>query len=110
VLQKVAREEVVKTMPEILANHAASNFQFHFLFTGDESRLLYAYHIRTIWILCPENADQVQRPSHIAKKTTAIVFFKETQLHIIDTLPQNEKIGAEYCAEHGAYYRGCKKE
>jgi hypothetical protein len=64
--QKVAREQVAENMLQILASHAASNF--HFLFTGDESWLLYAYHDRTMWTLCPENVDQVQRASHITKK------------------------------------------
>jgi hypothetical protein len=87
VAQKVAREEVAKTMLQILASHAASNF--HFLFSGDESWLLYAYHIRTIWTLCRKNVDQVQPPSHVAMKTMATVFFNGTGLHIIDILPQN---------------------
>jgi hypothetical protein len=93
----VAREEVAKTMLKILASHAASNF--HFLLTGDESWLLYAYHIRTIWTLSPENINQVQRPSHFAKETMAIVFFNGTGLHMIDILPQNQRMDAEYFAE-----------
>jgi hypothetical protein len=32
-----------KTMLEIPASHAASNFHFCFLFTGDETWLLYVY-------------------------------------------------------------------
>jgi hypothetical protein len=53
--QKVARELVAKNRLEILAAHAASNF--HFLFTGDESWLSYADHVRTMSTLCPENVD-----------------------------------------------------
>jgi hypothetical protein len=45
-------------MLEILAKHAVSNF--HFLLTGDELWLLYAYHVRTMWKLCPENVDETE--------------------------------------------------
>jgi histone-lysine N-methyltransferase SETMAR len=95
--QKVATEQVAENMLEILATHAASNF--HFLFTGDESWLLEAYHVETMWTLCPENVDQVQKASHITKKTMANVFFNETGLHI-DILPRNQKMDAEYFSEY----------
>jgi histone-lysine N-methyltransferase SETMAR len=85
-------------MLKILASHAGSNFHFHF--TGDQSSLLYAYHLRTIWTLCPENVDQVQRVSHITKKTIVTMFFNGTGLHMCDILPHNEKMNAEYFAEH----------
>jgi hypothetical protein len=94
----VAREQIAKDMLEILATHAASNF--HFIFTGDESWLLYAYQVRTMWTLCPENVDQVQRGSHITRKTMATGFFNETGLHMIDILPQNQKMDAEYFSEY----------
>jgi hypothetical protein len=96
--QKVATEQVAKNMLEILATHAASNF--HFLFTGDEPWLLYADHVRTMRTLCLENADQVQKASHITKKTMATVFFNGTGLHMIDILPQNQKMDAEYFSEY----------
>jgi histone-lysine N-methyltransferase SETMAR len=95
---KVAREHVAKNMLEILATHAASTF--HFLFTGDESWLLYADHVRTMWTLCPENADQVQGASHVTKKTMATMFFNGTRLHMIDILPQNQKMDAGYFSEY----------
>jgi hypothetical protein len=60
--QKVEREDLAKLMLEILAKHAISNF--HFLFTGDESWLLYAYHVPAMWTLCPANVDEIGRPSH----------------------------------------------
>jgi AraC-like DNA-binding protein len=41
-LQKDARVESAQEMLRELAKHQASNF--HFLFTGDESWLFYAYH------------------------------------------------------------------
>jgi histone-lysine N-methyltransferase SETMAR len=85
-------------MLEIPASHAASNFDF--LFAGDKSRLLCADHIRTMWTLCPEKVDQVQKVSHITKKTIATVFFTGTGLHMIDILPQNQKTDAEYFSEY----------
>jgi hypothetical protein len=65
---------------------------------------LYAHHIRTMRTLYPENVDQVQRPSHVAKKTMETVFFNGTGLHVTDILPQNQKMDAEYFAEHRVYY------
>jgi hypothetical protein len=53
-----------------------------------------------MWALCPENVDQVQQPSHVAMKTMATVFFNGTGLHMIDILPKNQKMDAEYFAEH----------
>jgi hypothetical protein len=97
VAQKVEREDLTKIMLEILAKHATS--KFHFLFPGDESWLLYAYHARTMWTLCPENVDEVQRASHAAKKTMMTVFFNGDGLHLIDILPGNQKMNAEYFAE-----------
>jgi hypothetical protein len=95
--QKVATEPVAKNMLEILATHAASDF--HFLFPGDESWLLYPYHVRTMWTLCPENVDQVGSASPMSKKTMATVFFNGAGLHMIDILPQNQKMDAEYFPE-----------
>jgi hypothetical protein len=53
-----------------------------------------------MWTLCLANIDQVQHPSHVAKKTMITVFFKGTGLHMIDILPQNQKVDTEYFAEH----------
>jgi hypothetical protein len=63
----------------------------------------YVYHIRTMWTLGPDNIDQIQQPSHIAKKRMATVFFNGTGLLMIDILPQNQKMDAEYFAEYRAY-------
>jgi hypothetical protein len=57
-----------------------------------------------MWTFCPDNIDQVQRPLHVAKKTMATVFFNVTELNMIDILPQNQKMDAEYFAEHRTYY------
>jgi hypothetical protein len=73
-VQKVVREELVKSMMEILASHAASNSLLRFVFPEDESWLLDASHIHTMWALCPENVDQIQRTSRIANQRMATVF------------------------------------
>jgi hypothetical protein len=57
VAQKVEREDLAKVMLKILAKHETS--KFHFLCTEDESWLLFAYHVRTMWTLCLENVDEV---------------------------------------------------
>jgi hypothetical protein len=59
-----------------------------------------------MWTLCPENVDQVQQPSHVAKKRMATVFFNGTGLHMIGILPQNQKMDSERFGsiEHRAYY------
>jgi hypothetical protein len=80
-------------MLEILAKHAVLNF--HFLFTGDESWLLSAYHVRTMWRLCPEKVDEIERPFYPAQKTMLTLFFNGDDLHLIDILPHNRKINAE---------------
>jgi hypothetical protein len=57
-----------------------------------------------MWIHCLENVGQVQQPSHVAKETMATVFFNGTKMHVIDLLPQNQKMGAECFEEHRVYY------
>jgi hypothetical protein len=52
-----------------------------------------------MWTLCPENVDELQHTSHAAKKTMVTVFFNGDGLHLIDILPQNQKMNAEYFAE-----------
>jgi hypothetical protein len=88
----VVREDLAESLLEIPAKHVALPF------ATDESWLLYAYHVRTMWTVCPESADKVQRPSHITKKATATVSFKGTGMDMTDILPQNQKINAEYSA------------
>jgi hypothetical protein len=53
-----------------------------------------------MWTLCPDNFDQVQKASHITKKLMVTVFFNGTGLRMIDILPQNQKIDAQYFSEY----------
>jgi hypothetical protein len=48
-----------------------------------------------MWTLSPENAEELQRPLHITKKTMATVFFNGKGTHMIDALPQNPKMNTE---------------
>jgi hypothetical protein len=69
----VEREDLAKTILEILARYATSNF--HFLFIGDESWLLSACHVRTMWTICQKNVDEVQPPSQPAQEAMVTVLF-----------------------------------
>jgi hypothetical protein len=51
-----------------------------------------------MWTLCLENADEAQRPSHVIEKTTVTVLLNGIGMHMIDILPQNQKMNAEYFA------------
>jgi hypothetical protein len=46
-------------------------------------------------IFCPENADEVQKASHVGKKAMVIVFFNGHGMDFIDILSQNQKVTAE---------------
>jgi hypothetical protein len=70
--QKVERQDLAKRTLEILAKDAVSNFPFPF--TRDKSWLRSAYHVRTMWKLCPDNVDETQRASHPGQKTMLTVF------------------------------------
>jgi hypothetical protein len=52
-----------------------------------------------MWTPCRENVDEVQHPSYTAEKTIVTEFWKSDGLHLIDILPQNQKINAECFAE-----------
>jgi hypothetical protein len=38
-------------------------------------------HICPMWVLCPENVDQIQRPSQVAKRIMATLFSKENNAY-----------------------------
>jgi hypothetical protein len=48
-----------------------------------------------MWTLCPENVDQIQRPSYLSTKTMTTVFFNGTGPHMIEILRQNQKMNAK---------------
>jgi hypothetical protein len=76
VAQNVERQDLAECMLEILAKHAVSNFYFRS--TEDESWLLCAYHVRTMWTLCPENVDETEFSSNPTQKTMLTVFSTPT--------------------------------
>jgi hypothetical protein len=60
--QKVVRVELAERMLLALAKHERSHP--HFLFTGDESWMFYAYDHRTMWVPSLDDVDQIERHSH----------------------------------------------
>jgi hypothetical protein len=95
-------------------NHAGDSrksgslrLSFSFLFTGDESWSLFAYMPITsepCGHSVLEMLTKFNGPSRVAKKTMATVSFNGTGLHMINVLPQNQKMDAEYFADYRAYY------
>jgi hypothetical protein len=77
-------------MPQILAVHESA--RFHFLYTDDESWLLYSYHERTRWVTSWDDAPIVERPSDYDRKTIVSVLLNGTGQLLIDILPKGMKI------------------
>jgi histone-lysine N-methyltransferase SETMAR len=94
--QKAKRAELAGAMLQQLAKHESS--QYHFLLTGDESWIYYAYNERTMWCADWEEPDETERPSHYHRKTMVTVFFNGTGDSVIDILPEGEKMNAVYFA------------
>jgi hypothetical protein len=71
--QRVVRVELAERMLQALAKYERSHF--HFLFTGDESRMFEACKYRTMWMPSWDDVDEIERPSHFQPKTVLTVFF-----------------------------------
>jgi hypothetical protein len=76
--QKDPQGELAQAMLQELAKHQASNFRF--LFTGDESRLFYAYHCETMLTASWDDVEEIERPSHFHEKTVLVIFFNGTRV------------------------------
>jgi hypothetical protein len=74
--QKLMRAELAQSMLQALAKHEHTNN--HFLFTGDESWMFYAYDHRTRWVGSCDDVDELERRSHFHQKTMFTVFFNGT--------------------------------
>jgi hypothetical protein len=96
--QKAKRAQYAKAMLQILAAHESA--RFHFLYTSDESWLLYSYHERTRWVASWDDVPIIGRPSHYHKKTMLSVFFNGTGQFLIDTLPKSMKMDTDYFADN----------
>jgi hypothetical protein len=85
-------------MLQILAAHESA--RFHFLYTDNESWLLYSYHKRTRWVASWNDVPVIERPSHYHKKTMLSVFFNGTCQFLIDILPESMKMETDYFADN----------
>jgi hypothetical protein len=66
-LQKAAHVELTQGMFHDLAKH--EQIKFPFLFTGDESWMLYTYDHRTMWIVSWDDVDEIERQLDCQEKT-----------------------------------------
>jgi hypothetical protein len=96
--QKAKRAQYAEAMLRIIAVHESA--RFHFLYTDDESWLLYSYHERTRWVSSWDNAPIVERPSHYHKKKMLSVFFNGTGQFLIDILSEGMKMDTDYFADN----------
>jgi hypothetical protein len=71
--QKVKCTEMAGSMLQTLESCAASNY--HFPWTGDESRMFREYHHETVWAASREEMDELERPMHYHRKSMVAVFF-----------------------------------
>jgi hypothetical protein len=96
--EKAKRAQYAEAMLDILAGHKSA--RFHFLYTGDESWLLYSDHERTRSVAWSDNAPIVERPSHSHMQTMFSVFFNGTGQFLIDILPECMEMDTDYFAEN----------
>jgi hypothetical protein len=89
--------ELAQSMLQALAKHEHMNY--HFLFTGDESWMFYAYHHRTRWVASWDDVDEIERPSHFHQKTMFTVFLNGTGEHKIAILSEGHKVNSAYSIE-----------
>jgi hypothetical protein len=74
--QNLMCAEPAQSIFQALAKHQHTNC--HFLFTGHEPWIFYAYDHRTRWVISWDDVDEIERPSHFHQKTIFTVFFKGT--------------------------------
>jgi hypothetical protein len=75
--QKRERVELAERMLQALAKYKRNHF--HFLFTGEEPSMFYAYNHRTMWGPSWDDVDEIERPSHFPQETMLMIFFKERE-------------------------------
>jgi hypothetical protein len=96
--QKAQLPQSAEAMLQIFAAHESARFQF--LYTGDESELLYSYHEGTRCAASWDDAPFVECPSHYHKKTMFSVFFNRTGQFLVDILPEGMKMDTDYLAKN----------
>jgi hypothetical protein len=95
--QKLMRAELAQSMLQALAKHEHANY--HFLFTGDQSWMFYAYDCRRRWVASWNDLDEIEWPSHFGQKTMFTVFFNGTGEWKIGILAEGEKMNSAYFIE-----------
>jgi hypothetical protein len=87
---KAIGAERAESMLQMVESHAA--FNFHFLWTGDESWMLYEHHHETMWVASWEEVDELERPTHYRRKTMITLFFNGTGESFLNMLLQNRSV------------------
>jgi hypothetical protein len=95
--QKVVSVELGECMLQALAKRKRNHF--HFLLTGDESCIFYAYDHRTMWVSFWDDVDEIERSSHFQQKTMLTIFFDRTREYKIVILPAGQKVHRTYFME-----------
>jgi hypothetical protein len=95
--EKDKRTVSSKQMLETLRAHRKTSFQY--LYTGDESWILYTYNQRSFWIAPWEQVPEVERPTHHQKKQMLSVFFNGTGHYVTDWLPEGRTMNSPYYVE-----------
>jgi hypothetical protein len=90
--QKLMCAELAQSMLQALVKHEHTNY--HFVFTGDESWMFYAYDHRTRWVASWDDVDEIERPSHFHQKTMFTIFFNGTGEYKIAILPEGQKVNS----------------
>jgi hypothetical protein len=96
--QKDARVESAQAMLREAAKHQASNFRF--LFTGDESWLVYAYRHKTMWADSWNDVKEIESPSHFHEKTMFVIFLNGIGDYKTVILPQGQRMNRTFFIEY----------
>jgi histone-lysine N-methyltransferase SETMAR len=92
--QKQNRVDHAESMLRDLKKHESSGFNF--IFTGDESWIFYDNPRKKMWVADVCELDQVQRPSHFAKKVMLTVFFNGRGQCTVDLMPKGCTMDSGY--------------
>jgi hypothetical protein len=74
--QTLVLAELAQSMLQALAKHEHTSY--HFLFTGDESWMFYAYDYQTRLVASWDDVDEIERLSYLHQRTMFTVFFDGT--------------------------------
>jgi histone-lysine N-methyltransferase SETMAR len=95
--QKAKRAELARSMLAELSTQEPHNFAF--VYTGDESWMLYVYPHKTQWISNWDEPEEVERPSHHHRKIMLTVFFNGNGKFAMDLMEEGRTMNSEYFCE-----------